>query len=111
MPASDRFFLDTNVVLYALGDDEPKRRIALDLLSRQPVLSTQVLSEASSVMHRKYGIPQAAVVRQLDNIRVLAQSIVPLDMSVVDFGVIDFGVHRFWGQTRLRLGNAAKSSG
>ena len=63
MPASERFFLDTNIVLYALGDDDPKRKLALDLLSDEPVLSTQVFSEASSVLHRKYAIPRADVVR------------------------------------------------
>ncbi len=83
MPGAEHFFLDTNVVLYALGDDDLKRRQALNLLASQPVLSTQVLSEASSVLHRKYKVPRADVVRQLDNIRVLAGRIVPLDLAIV----------------------------
>jgi predicted nucleic acid-binding protein len=46
-------FLDSNVVLYALGDDERKRAIALGLLARQPTISTQVINECSHVLRRK----------------------------------------------------------
>ncbi len=49
----DKFFLDSNIVIYALGDDLKKKSIAQDLLSQKPVLSTQVLTEVSQVSLRK----------------------------------------------------------
>ncbi len=50
---SNRFFLDSNVVIYALGDDQNKKEIAQDLLAQTPILSTQVLTEVSQVCLRK----------------------------------------------------------
>jgi len=37
-------FLDSKLVLYALGDDERKRAIACALFTRQPTISTQVIN-------------------------------------------------------------------
>lgn len=46
-------FLDSNVVLYAFGDDDIKRRISSQLLAGYPTISTQVINECSHVMRRK----------------------------------------------------------
>ncbi len=48
-------FVDTNVVIYSLSDDIEKRRQALTILVKRPVLSLQVLNEAANVMRRKLG--------------------------------------------------------
>ncbi|MDQ2695491.1 MAG: PIN domain-containing protein [Pseudomonadota bacterium] len=72
-------FLDSNVVLYALGDDEGKRRVATALLEAQPVLSTQVLNECSHVLRRKLGWTPGRVAETLSSILVLAR--------VVDVGL------------------------
>lgn len=53
MPGA-KFFLDSNVVLYAIGNDAGKRDIAAGLLSRRPVISTQVLLETANVAKRKF---------------------------------------------------------
>jgi hypothetical protein len=45
-------FLDSNVVLYALGDDERKRAVALSLLAGQPTISTHVINECSHLQIR-----------------------------------------------------------
>lgn len=50
MPAS---FLDSNVVLYSLAQDDAKQLKALELLTSGCVISTQVLSEVANVMRRK----------------------------------------------------------
>ncbi len=46
-------FLDSNIVLYAFGDDEIKAPIANSLLAKYPTISTQVINECSHVMRRK----------------------------------------------------------
>ncbi|MBI5437475.1 MAG: PIN domain-containing protein [Nitrosomonadales bacterium] len=46
-------FLDSNIVLYALGDDDKKSRIAAALIEASPWISTQVINECSHVLHRK----------------------------------------------------------
>jgi predicted nucleic acid-binding protein len=46
-------FLDSNIVLYAFGNDEFKCKIASRLLAQYPTISTQVINECSHVMRRK----------------------------------------------------------
>lgn len=84
MPAAENFFLDTNVVLYALSDDVAKRAVAERLLAGRPVISTQVLSEAGNVLHRKYGVPRTDVVREIESVRTLARTVVAVDMAAIE---------------------------
>ena len=51
--AKASMFLDSNIVLYAIGDDDSKRGIAASLLAAWPVISTQVVNECSHVLRRK----------------------------------------------------------
>lgn len=51
---SDKIFLDTNVLVYAVGPDSPKRIIAETLLLRDDILiSPQVIGEFVAVTARK----------------------------------------------------------
>lgn len=52
MPGS---FLDSNVILYSLSNDDPKQIRALELLASGGLISTQVLGEVANVMRRKLG--------------------------------------------------------
>ena len=72
-------FLDSNVVLYALGDDERKRAIACALLARQPTISTQVINECSHVLRRKQQFAPADVARIMEDVAQVAR--------VVDVGM------------------------
>jgi predicted nucleic acid-binding protein len=82
MPESEGIFLDTNVVLYALGIEEPKRTIAQAALDRSPIISVQVLSEAANVLHRKYGVPRAEVVERLEGIEALVDQVTSIDRAI-----------------------------
>jgi len=53
MPAAERVFIDSNIVLYALDVDERKREVAWSLLFSRPCISLQVLNECSNVLNRK----------------------------------------------------------
>lgn len=54
MPEGRRLvFLDSNILLYALGDEGEKRETAWTLLNDSSVISTQVINECSHVMIRK----------------------------------------------------------
>ena len=50
---SGEVFLDTNVLIYALGTDDPKRGRAQELLNAGGIISVQVLSEFVSVSRHK----------------------------------------------------------
>jgi len=66
-------FLDSNVVLYALGDDDSKREIARGLLASQPYLSTQVVNECSHVLRRKQRLAPDEIARHMESILELAR--------------------------------------
>lgn len=54
-------FVDTNVVIYSVGDDQEKRSKALALLVTRPVLSAQVLNETAHTMRRKLRFESAEI--------------------------------------------------
>lgn len=75
---ASRYFIDTNVWVYAVDDDEPtKRDIArsfIDEHQQNLVLSTQVMVEFVSALTRKLGVSLAsaeALVGELDAFEVL----------------------------------------
>jgi predicted nucleic acid-binding protein len=51
MPA--KAFIDTNVIIYALGSNSTQASLAAPLFAHQPTISTQVLSETANVVLKK----------------------------------------------------------
>ncbi len=53
---NDKDFFDSNIIVYLYSEDEPdKQSIAKALLKKnQPIISTQVLSELSNVLRKKF---------------------------------------------------------
>lgn len=54
-------FIDTNVVIYALGPDSTKAQLAAPLFSVRPSISTQVLSETANVAAKRLGLPTSEI--------------------------------------------------
>ena len=46
-------FLDSSVLLYAVGADDVRRAVAQSLIAQRPVVSAQVLAETAAVLDRK----------------------------------------------------------
>lgn len=53
--SANNIFLDTNVLIYVLSDDEPKREVAISLIKNNPHISIQVLNEFCNVCKKKMG--------------------------------------------------------
>ncbi|MBU3699696.1 MAG: PIN domain-containing protein [Candidatus Kapabacteria bacterium] len=53
---SGKAFVDTNVLLYLLAEDDRKASIAETILKKRPTISVQVLNELASVATRKFGM-------------------------------------------------------
>src|SRR5579872_2307431 len=51
--SADRIFIDSNILLYLLGDDEKKKSLAVSLLLPDNFISTQVASENMNVCIKK----------------------------------------------------------
>jgi len=68
MPVDRRIFIDSNIVLYALGDELPKRQTAWQLLFQSPTISVQVLNECSNILVRKRNVDKSDVRTILEDI-------------------------------------------
>jgi len=79
MPGS--VFFDTNVLLYAVAQDDPRGPRAEELLATGGVVGVQVLNEFVSVARRKLHMPWKDVKEALDAIRVLCPSVAPVSVS------------------------------
>lgn len=66
---SDKFFFDTNVLIYAIANDTERTPSALAWLSRGGTISVQVLNEFTNTARRKLNRPWDDVVAALDALR------------------------------------------
>ncbi|MDR0780266.1 MAG: PIN domain-containing protein [Pseudomonadales bacterium] len=78
-------FLDSNVVLYLLSADARKADCAERLLKTKPVISVQVLNEATQVCRKKLGMDWKEVTEFLGLIRNFCK-VVPLTEATHDQG-------------------------
>ena len=79
-PTSDKAFLDTNVLVYTLGQREDRTPVAEALLAAGAVISVQVLNELVAVARRRLAMPWSDVTAALEAINVLCPSPVSLDV-------------------------------
>lgn len=70
-------FFDTNVLIYAFGND-PRRAVALDLLADGGTISTQVLNEFAAASRRKEGRSWVEIERAVTIICEQIGTILPL---------------------------------
>jgi predicted nucleic acid-binding protein len=52
-----KVFIDTNIVIYSLGQSSTKAALAAPLFALHPTISTQVLSETANVALKKLALP------------------------------------------------------
>lgn len=78
----DKAFFDTNVLIYAIAQDDPRSEPAEQLLANGGVVSLQVLNEFVSVTRRKLRMPWGDIAAALDAIRVLCPSPVPTTLEL-----------------------------
>jgi predicted nucleic acid-binding protein len=79
--SSDKVFFDTNVLIYAVAQNDPRGPRAEALLAAGGMAGVQVLNEFVSVARRKLRMPWKDVTEALDAIRVLCPSPVPVSIS------------------------------
>ncbi len=65
-PMKDNCFVDSNICLYLLDDEGPKKEIAKAVLKTNPIISTQVINENVNVLFKKY--------RHLTTIEIVAHT-------------------------------------
>lgn len=80
MPA--KAFFDTNVLIYAVAQDNPRNTQAEELLASGGVLSVQILNEFASVARRKILMSWSDVTEALNAFRVLCPSPLPITIEM-----------------------------
>ena len=73
-------FFDTNVLIYAVSENDPRGPRAEEILAAGGFVSVQVLNEFVSVARRKMNMPWNEVREALDAIRVLCPP--PISVSI-----------------------------
>ncbi len=62
----DSIFLDSNILLYAIGNDKYKKSLSIELIKKTPVIMVQVLNEISNIMIRKLKLSYQDIHRIID---------------------------------------------
>jgi predicted nucleic acid-binding protein len=82
MPA--KVFFDTNVLIYAVAQGDPRSTQAEELLASGGVLSVQILNEFASVARRKILMSWSDVTEALNAFRILCPSPLPISIEMHD---------------------------
>jgi len=77
-----RDFFDTNVLIYAVGKNDPRASKAEELLAGGGIVSVQSLNEFVSVARRKLGMSWKEVKEFVDLICILCPDPVPTSLDV-----------------------------
>jgi predicted nucleic acid-binding protein len=80
MPA--KAFFDTNVLVYAVAENDPRTPQAEELLASGGILSVQVLNEFVSVARRKILMPWKDVTEALAAFRILCPAPLPITIEM-----------------------------
>ncbi len=83
----DKVFFDTNILIYALAQNDRRSARAEELLLKGGVVSVQVLNEFASVAQRKLKMPWRDVKEALRQIRILCPTPIPLTVAVHELAV------------------------
>jgi predicted nucleic acid-binding protein len=78
---SDRAFLDTNVFVYAIVQDDPRSHQAEELIAESGRISVQVLNEFAAVARRKTNMAWGEVQLALETIKILCPDPLPITLD------------------------------
>jgi predicted nucleic acid-binding protein len=80
-------FLDSNILLYTVGSDDPRKAIAETVTAAGGVISVQVLNEFVNVARKKLRRSWPEIEAALDEFRVLLNAPLPLTVATHDSAV------------------------
>jgi predicted nucleic acid-binding protein len=78
---SDKAFLDTNIFVYAIIQDDPRTHDAEELITEGGTVSAQVLNEFVAVARRKTNMSWGEVELALETIKILCPDPLPITLD------------------------------
>jgi predicted nucleic acid-binding protein len=88
-------FIDTNIVIYSLSQDDKKQDKALALLVNKPVISIQVLNETANIMRRKLGFDVSVIRVVINRISQECGSLQPINLTTINKALNIFERYEF----------------
>lgn len=80
-------FFDTNVLIYAFSDNDPRSEVARILLATGGVISVQVLNELTAVLRKKLKMSWKDTLEGLAAVRTLCPTIAALTLEMYELGL------------------------
>jgi predicted nucleic acid-binding protein len=80
----DKFFLDTNILLYAFGKDDYKKRIAKELIRQRLIISVQVINEICNVLFKKFNF-SVMEIKNIFNFIKNKTEIKPVNIQTIEY--------------------------
>ncbi|HXE06438.1 MAG TPA: PIN domain-containing protein [Acidobacteriaceae bacterium] len=77
-------FFDTNILIYAVSQNDSRAEIAEELLSRGGIISVQVLNEFAATASRKLNMSWGKIAEALGAFRALSKPVMPLTVELHD---------------------------
>lgn len=77
-----KYFADTNIVLYTIGQDALKAGIARGIVLARPMVSAQVINESVNVCMRKLGFDREKAYTFADNV-MQRTDVLPVDEATI----------------------------
>lgn len=77
-----KIFLDTNIVLYAIGQDPHKKAVARQLIAANPMVSAQVINESVNVCLKKFKFDKKQAYAFADAV-MNRVDVLPVDEAVI----------------------------
>mgnify|MGYP001586786129 CR=1 FL=1 len=68
-----KIFIDTNIVIYALGQTSTKAHLAVPLFVGAPSISTQVLSETANVASKRLALSVSEIRKLITSLEVICR--------------------------------------
>lgn len=80
----DKFFLDTNIILYAFSKDDYKKRIAKELIRQRLIISVQVINEICNVLFKKFNF-SVMEIKNIFNFIKNKTEIKPVNIQTIEY--------------------------
>lgn len=103
-------FLDTNVLIYAFAQDDPRTGTAEALIARGGVIGVQTLNEFVATAVRKLAMPWEEVLQALRELRILFPKPLPITVGTHDTAVRIAGQYRYHIYDSLVIAAALEAS-
>jgi predicted nucleic acid-binding protein len=103
-------FFDTNVIIYAFAEDDPRTDAAEALLARGGVLGVQTLNEFVAIAVGKLAMSWEEVLEALSALRTLCPSPVPVTVETHDTALRIAGQYRYHIYDSLVIAAALEAS-